>query len=93
MTTFISAQATGVYDTVAATGVAAYAWLLILIPLASAGLLLALGPRIGQVGPPAGDPRILVDLRGWCGDRRPDVERSRGRAPLRRDPVHLDSRR
>ena len=35
MTTFISAQATGVPDTVAATGVAAYAWLLILIPLAS----------------------------------------------------------
>ena len=43
MTTFISTQATGVPGTVAATGVAAYAWLLILIPLASAGLLLLLG--------------------------------------------------
>ena len=37
MTTFISTQATGVPDTVAATGAAAYAWLLILIPLAHNG--------------------------------------------------------
>ena len=33
MTTFISTQATGVYDTVAATGAASYAWLPILITL------------------------------------------------------------
>lgn len=46
MTTFISPQALSVYEPVAPTGVAAYAWLLILIPLASAGLLLLLGlPR------------------------------------------------
>ena len=43
MTTFISPQTLTVYDTVAPTGAAAYAWLLILIPLASAGLLLLLG--------------------------------------------------
>ena len=43
MTTFLSAQASGAAQTVAATGAASYAWLLILIPLASAGLLLLLG--------------------------------------------------
>ena len=36
MTTFISLQALSVCDAVPTTGVAAYAWLLILIPLASA---------------------------------------------------------
>ena len=47
MTTFISAQATGVPDTVAATGVAAYAWLLILIPLASAMPFIMDGIMVG----------------------------------------------
>ena len=59
MTTFISTQATGVPDTVAATGVAAYAWLLILIPLASAGLLLALGRVSDKWG------HLLATLASW----------------------------
>ncbi len=93
MTTFISTQATAVYDPVAATGAASYAWLLILIPLASAGLLLLLGRASDKWG------HLLATLASWStfagrrGDRRPDVECPRGRAPLRRDPVHLDSRR
>ncbi|MBF0937905.1 MAG: NADH-quinone oxidoreductase subunit L, partial [Actinomyces sp.] len=59
MTTFISPQATGVPDTVAATGVAAYAWLLILIPLASAGLLLLLGRASDKWG------HLLATLASW----------------------------
>ena len=68
MTTFISPQALTVYDTVAPTGVAAYAWLLILIPLASAGLLLLLGHQLGERA------RQRVDLvggqHGPVGQRR-----------------------
>ena len=93
MTTFISPQALTVHDTVAATGVAAYAWLLILIPPGQRRPAPAAGPHLGQVGPPAGDPRVLVDFRGWRADRRPDVERPRGGAPLRPDAVYLDPRR
>ena len=59
MTTFISTQATGVPDMVAATGVAAYAWLLILIPLASAGLLLLLGRVSDKWG------HLLATLASW----------------------------
>ena len=59
MTTFISTQATGVPGTVAATGVAAYAWLLILIPLASAGLLLLLGRASDKWG------HLLATLASW----------------------------
>lgn len=59
MTTFISTQATGVYDTVAATGAASYAWLLILIPLASAGLLLLLGRVSDKWG------HLLATLASW----------------------------
>ena len=47
MTTFISPQALTVHDTVAATGVAAYAWLLILIPLASAMPFIMDGIMVG----------------------------------------------
>ena len=43
MTTFISAQVSGVINPTGATGITSYAWLLILIPLASAGLLVLLG--------------------------------------------------
>ena len=59
MTTFISPQALTVHDTVAATGVAAYAWLLILIPLASAGLLLLLGRTSDKWG------HLLATLASW----------------------------
>ena len=59
MTTFISTQATGVPETVAATGAAAYAWLLILIPLASAGLLLLLGRVSDKWG------HLLATLASW----------------------------
>ena len=59
MTTFISTQATGVPDTVAATGAADYAWLLILIPLASAGLLLLLGRASDKWG------HLLATLASW----------------------------
>ena len=57
MTTFMFPQALTVYDTVPATGVAAYAWALILIPLASAGLLLLLGRASDKWGHLLGDPR------------------------------------
>ena len=59
MTTFISPQALSVYETVPATGVAAYAWLLILIPLASAGLLLLLGRASDKWG------HLLATLASW----------------------------
>ena len=59
MTTFISPQALSVYETVAPTGVAAYAWLLILIPLASAGLLLLLGRASDKWG------HLLATLASW----------------------------
>jgi len=59
MTTFISPQALSVYETVAPTGVAAYAWLLILIPLASAGLLLLLGRASYKWG------HLLATLASW----------------------------
>ena len=59
MTTFIPAQATGTVDTVAATGAASYAWLLILIPLASAGLLLLLGRASNRWG------HLLATLASW----------------------------
>ena len=60
MTTFISPQALSVYDAVPATGVAAYAWLLILIPLASAGLLLLLGSASDKWG------HLLATLASWA---------------------------
>ena len=59
MTTFLSAQASGAAQTVAATGAASYAWLLILIPLASAGLLLLLGRTSDKWG------HLLATLASW----------------------------
>ena len=59
MTTFMFPQALTVYDTVPATGVATYAWALILIPLASAGLLLALGRASDKWG------HLLATLASW----------------------------
>ena len=59
MTTFLSAQASGTAQTVAATGAASYAWLLILIPLASAGLLLLLGRTSDKWG------HLLATLASW----------------------------
>ena len=59
MTTFMFPQALTVYDTVPATGVAAYAWALILIPLASAGLLLLLGRASDKWG------HLLATLASW----------------------------
>ena len=59
MTTFLSAQASGAAQTVAATGAASYAWLLILIPLASAGLLLLLGRASDKWG------HLLATLASW----------------------------
>lgn len=59
MTTFLSAQASGAAQTVAATGAASYAWLLILIPLASAGLLLLLGRTSEKWG------HLLATLASW----------------------------
>ena len=59
MTTFISSQTLSAYETVAPTGVAAYAWLLILIPLASAGLLLLLGRASDKWG------HLLATLASW----------------------------
>ena len=59
MTTFMFPQAISVYETVPATGAAAYAWLLILIPLASAGLLLALGRASDKWG------HLLATLASW----------------------------
>ena len=59
MTTFMFPQALTVYDTVPATGAAAYAWALILIPLASAGLLLLLGRASDKWG------HLLATLASW----------------------------
>ena len=93
MTTFISPQALTVHDTVAATGVAAYAWLLILIPLASAGLLLLLGrtsDKWGHLLAPS-HPRstfvigATIAAQMWGSPRR--------RASLRANPLHVDPRR
>ena len=52
-------QALTVYDTVPATGAATYAWALILIPLASAGLLLLLGRASDKWG------HLLATLASW----------------------------
>ena len=60
MTAFISAQVPGAVDTVAATGIASYAWLLILIPLASAGLALLLGRACDKWG------HLLATLASWA---------------------------
>ena len=49
MTTFVFAQAVGATDVVAASGPASYAWLLILIPLASSGLLGRASNRWGHL--------------------------------------------
>ena len=60
MTTFVFAQAVGATDVVAASGPASYAWLLILIPLASAGLLLLLGRASNRWG------HLLATAASWA---------------------------
>ena len=60
MTTFVFAQAVGATDVVAASGPASYAWLLILIPLASSGLLLLLGRASNRWG------HLLATAASWA---------------------------
>ena len=59
MTTFMSAQAPIAAQTVGVTGAASYAWLLILIPLVSAGLLLLAGRSADKWG------HLLATLASW----------------------------
>ena len=59
MTTFMSAQAPIAAQTVDVTGAASYAWLLILIPLVSAGLLLLAGRSADKWG------HLLATLASW----------------------------
>ena len=59
MTTFMSAQAPSAAQTVDVTGAASYAWLLILIPLVSAGLLLLAGRSADKWG------HLLATLASW----------------------------
>ncbi len=55
----LGAEATGRADTVAATGAASYAWLMIAVPFVSAGLLLLLGRRSDRWG------HLLATCASW----------------------------
>ena len=55
----LGAEATGRADTVAATGAAPYAWLMIAVPFVSAGLLLLLGRRSDRWG------HLLATCASW----------------------------